>query len=207
MTLLNVVAYGEPEEYTIFDDKMLLEGYANKYTDETKETLIARIKDDQLTPYMMAAAIRVFRQKFSQEIVAREKTAVEKILLRRLSKSDSNFVDLELMHTLCALDRYRYFETMVPALIQLIDHYNNTVNELAFAGIMDIINTGTKKPREARIIFNTIRKTLFLSRKKLANMKEPGPRLKLKIELLRWAVKILGTQELDRLPREIIDFM
>ena len=205
-SLLPIRGYGE-SEYTIFDDKMLLDGYAKKYTDEPKETLIEMIKDDAITPYMSAAAIRVFRERFSKETFAAEKKIIEKILLHRLNKSDSNFVDIEVMHTLCHMDRYKYFESMVPIMIQLLDHYNNTVSELAFQGINDIIASGSKRSREARIVFNTLRKILFLSRKKLANTKEPGARLKQKLELLRWSIKILGSQELHRLPPEIIDFL
>lgn len=193
-------------ENTIFDDKMLLEGYAQKYSDKSKDTLLAMIKDEDLTSYMCAAAIRVFREKYSQEVFGAEKVAAEKILLRRLSRADSSFIEIEAMRTLCAMDRYKYFESMIPALIQLLDHYNETVNELAFNSINDIIR-GQKRAREARIVFNTLRKNLFLSRKKYENIKEPGPRLKLKLELLRWAIKILGTQELQRLPSEIIDFL
>ena len=205
-SLLAIRGYGE-SEYTIFDDKMLLDGYAKKYADESKETLIEMIKDDAITPYMSAAAIRVFRERFSKETFAAEKKIIEKILLHRLNKSDSNFVDIEVMHTLCHMDRYKYFESMVPIMIQLLDHYNNTVSELAFQSINDIIASGSKRSREARIVFNTLRKILFLSRKKLANTKEPGARLKQKLELLRWSIKILGSQELQRLPREIIDFI
>lgn len=206
VALFNAGGFCE-SEYTVFDDKMLLEGYTKKYSEESKETLIEMMKDEQLTPYMTAGAISVFRQRFSNEVVSAEKATVEKILLRRLSRSDSNFIDIAVMHTLCVMDRYKYFESTIPALIQFLDHYNSAVNELAFNGINDIINTGAKKRREAKIVFNTLRKNLFLSRKKLVNVKEPGIRLKQKIELLRWAIKILGTQELEKLPREIIDFM
>ena len=124
-------AFSQPE-YAIFDDKMLLDGYAKKYADESKETVLAMMRDDGLTPYMSAAAVRVFREKFSKEIFAPQKSIIEKILLHRLNKSDSNFVKIEVMFTLCTMDRYKYFESMVPAMVQLLDHYNNTVSELAF---------------------------------------------------------------------------
>ena len=194
-------------EYTVFDDKMLLDGYAKKYADESKETLLEMIKDDTLTPYMSAAGIRVFRESFSREVFASEKNVIEKILLRRLNKSDSTFVDIEAMHTLCLMDRYKYFESMVPVMIQLLDHYNSAVNELAFNGVQDILASGPKRSREARIVFNTLRKTLFLSRKRLINVKEPDARLKQKLSLLRWAIKILGTEELKRLPSEVIPLL
>ncbi len=200
-------AYAQQTEYTIFDDKMLLDGYAKKYGTETKDVLIQMIKDDDLTPYMSAATIRVFRNQFAKEIVGSEKNYIEKILLRRLAKSTSSFVDVEVMHTLCRLDRYQYFESMVPALIQLIDHYNATVNGMAYTGLEDILAAGTKRAREARIVFNVLRKKLFLSRKKFENLKEPGPKLKQKLELVRWAIKILGTEELKKLPHEIIPFL
>ncbi len=193
-------------EYSIFDDKTLILGYTEKYAEKSKDVLLAMIKDEELTSYMCAAAIRAFREKYSSEIFGAEKKAVEKILLRRLARADSSFIELEIMQTLCLMDRYKYFESMVPGLIQLLDHYNETVSEWAFEGINEIIK-GQKRAREARIVFNTLRKKLFLSRKKYENIKEPGPKLKQKLSLLRWAIKILGTQELQRLPSEIIDFL
>ncbi len=185
---------------------MLLQGYTEKYSEKTKDILLAMIKDEELKSYMCAAAIHAFREKYGNEIFGAEKAAVEKILLRRLSRSDSSFIVLEVMWTLCTIDRYKYFESMVPALIQMIDHYNEAVNDYAFNAVNEIIK-GQKRPREARIVFNTLRKNLFLSRKKYANIKEPGAKLKQKLELLRWAIKILGTQELQKLPAEIIDFL
>ncbi len=193
--------------YTIFDDKALLDGYANKYAQEPKETLLAIIKDDSLSPYESAAAIRVFRERFGQEVFAGEKRAAEKILLLRMNRTDSTFVQIEAMHALCLMDRYKYFGAMIPALIQELDHYNTTANELAFKGIDNIIKSGHNRPREARIVFNTLRKIFFLSRKKLQNVKEPGPKLKQKLELLRWSIKILGSQELKKLPSEIINLL
>ena len=94
------------------------------------------------TPDIWAAAVRVFRQKYAADIVSREKIIVEKILLRRLDRTDSAFVQVEIMHTLIIMDRYRYFNSMVPILIQKLDHYNNAVNEVAYAGLNDIIETG-----------------------------------------------------------------
>jgi len=193
--------------YTIFDDKKLLEGYSHKYYDLSKEILLAMIKDDTLTSYKSAAAVRVFRQKYSAEVVSKEKKRVERILLRRLSRTESAFVELETMHTLCILDRYRYFKTMVPALIQKLDHYNQTVNELAFEVINYIIESGHNRPREARIIFNRLRKALFLERKRLENVTEPSLKLSQKLKLIRWSIKVLGSQELKRLPKEVINLL
>ncbi len=62
-------------------------------------------------------------------------------------------------------------------------------------------------PREARIVFDTLRKILFLSRKRLGNITVPNKRLKQKLELLRWSIRILGTQELKRLPSEVINLL
>ncbi len=194
-------------EYTVFDDRALINGYAQKYAEQPKEILIEMIKDNELTTYMSSAAVRVFREKFSKEIVGAEKIFVEKILLYRLNRSNSNFIDIEIMHTLCVMDRYRYFTSMAPDLIGLLDHYNETVNEIAYAGLTDIVINGPKRQRDARIVFETVRKILFLSRKKLENVKTPSLRLKQKIELVRWAIKILGTQELQRLPSSIIKFL
>lgn len=194
-------------EYVIFDDKMLLDGYAKKYAEESKEVLLAIIRDDKISPYKTAAAVRVLREHYSKEIFAAEKKIIEKILLRRLSRAESSFVEIEIMHTLCVLDRYKYFESLIPLMIQLLDHYNSAVNEIAYNSINDILTNGPKRPREARIVFNTLRKILFLSRKKYENIKEPSLKLKQKLDFVRWAIKILGTQELQKLPPEIIDFL
>jgi hypothetical protein len=191
----------------IFDDKMLLEGYVNRYEDEPKEMLLAIIQDETLTSYKTAAAVRVFRERFSQETVSREKNITERILLRRLNTTDSSFVQVEIMHTLCLIDRYRYFKSMVPALLQKLDHYNETVNDMAYNSLKNVLAATASRSREARIVFNTLRKMLFLSRKRLADVTEPGPRLKQKLELLRWSVKILGTEELKRLPKEVINLL
>lgn len=200
--------FAQEEKHILFDDKMLLDGYAEEYGSEPKEFLIGMIKDDTLpSPYKMAAAVRVFRENFAQEIYGKEKILAIKALLRRFSRSDSSFVKIEVMYTLCQLDRYRYFKSMIPLLIQKLDHYNKTVNEIAFDAINDIIKTENQRPREARIVFNALRKMLFLSRNRLKNIKEPGPKLKRKLELVRWAIKILGNRELKRLPSEVIHLL
>jgi len=149
----------------------------------------------------------VFRDNFSREIFSREKKLAEKALLRRLNRATSPFVQVEIMHTLCVVDRYKYFKSMVPALIQKLDHYNSTVNEIAFAALNNLIEEGNNRKREASVIFHTLRKVLFLSRKRLANITEPGPKLKQKLKLLRWSIKILGSQELKRLPKEVISLL
>lgn len=191
----------------IFDDTLLLNGYANKFSEESKETLVAMIKDDNLNPLKMAAVVRVFREKYIDEIFSKKKRVMEKTLIRRLNRTVSPFVEVEILHTLCQTDRYRYFKSMVPVLILKLDHYNDTVNELAYAGLSDIIELGSNRTREARIIFTTLRKVLFLSRKRLANVKEPDERLKQKLKILRWSIKVLGTQELKRLPKEVIGLL
>ncbi len=197
----------EESQSVIFDDRMLLEGYTQKYKDASRETILAMIKDDTLTPYKGAAAVRVFREHFSLEVFSKEKNRIEKILLQRLNRTNSPFVEVEILHTLCVMDRYQYFASLVPVLIQKMDHYNDAVNELAYAGLVDIIEAGHNRRREARIVFNTLRKTLFLSRKKLVGIKEPSSRLKQKLELLRWSIKILDIQELKRLPKEVINLL
>lgn len=205
--LLPLAAYAQPE-HTIFDDKTLLEGYAKKYSAESKNVLLEMIKDQTLSPYRTAAAVRVLRERFSAELFGSEKATVEKILLTRFNRTDSKFVEIEIIRTLCQMDRYQYFKSMVPLLIQRLDHYNNTVNELSYTGLMEIIDlSSNRRPREARVVFNTLRNFFFLSRKKLQNIKEPGLRLKQKLELLRWSVKILGNQELKRLPSEVVSLL
>ena len=196
-----------PSANTIFDDQMLLKGYTEKYRDLSKEILLAMIKDNTLTPYRSAAAVRVFKVTFSSEVVSREKKIIERILLRRLHRTDSPFIQVEIMHTLCRMDRYHYFKSMVPALIQKLDHYNATVNEIAFDSLNQVIRSGSNRNREARIVFNTLRKILFLSRKRLATVVEPDARLAKKLKLLRWSIKILGNQELKKLPKEVINLL
>lgn len=196
--------WAQEEQFSIFSDKDLLDGYAKQYAQEPKDVLVAMINDDTLSPYRTAAAIRVFNENFSQVVFAREKILIEKALLRRLAITTSVFVDTEIRHTLCKMDRYKYFESMVPKLLYRLDHYNKAVNELAYGYINDIIQSSQSRSREARIVFETLRKMLFLSRRKIKDVEQADERLKQKIELLRWAIKILGNQELQRLPPEAI---
>lgn len=196
--------HAEENEFSIFNDKDLLDGYFKQYENEPKDVIVAMINDDTLSDYRMAAAIRVFDQKFSGVVFSREKILIEKALLRRMAITSSVFVDTEIRHALCKMDRYKYFESMMPKLLRRLDHYNKIVNELTYNYINDIIQAGQNRAREARIVFETLRKMLFLSRTKIKDVVEPDERLKQKIELLRWAIKILGNQELQRLPPEAI---
>ncbi|MBF0521729.1 MAG: hypothetical protein HQL24_01590 [Candidatus Omnitrophica bacterium] len=193
--------------YAIFDDKTLLEGYAQQYTNLSQDVLLAMIQDDTLSAYQIAAAVGVFKEKYSKEVVADEKEVTERILLRRLNLNTSPFVQVEIMHTLCKIDRYKYFKTMVPALIQKLNHYNKTVNAFAYDSINELIESGNNRPREARIIFNALRNIFFLSRKRLADVKDPDEPLKQKLNILRWSVKVLGIQELNKLPKEVLDLL
>lgn len=190
----------------IFDDRALINGYTEKYAAETKEVLLAMLADDSLGSYKMAGAIRVFKQKFADDTLKDEKPAVIKSLLRRLNRSDSAFVQVEIMHTLIVLDRYQYFESMVPALLLKLDHYNKVVSALAFDDLQEVLKT-SNRTREARIVFNILRKTFFLSRKRLADVKEPDQQLKEKLEVLRWSIRVLGTQTLKSLPQEVIGLL
>lgn len=202
-------AHGQDDlaEQPIFDDQQLLDGYAQKYADLSKDVIFEMIMDDTLNSYQIAAAVRVFKERYSGEVVSREKSRGERILVRRLKLTDSPFVEVEIMHTLCRMDHYRYFQSMVPALIQKLNHYNVAVNEIAFNSLNDIIGPNNKRAREARIVFNTIRKMLFLSRNRLVNVTEPDEKLARKLKLLRWAIKVLGRQELNRLPAEVINLL
>ncbi|MCA9400914.1 MAG: hypothetical protein KC713_04765 [Candidatus Omnitrophica bacterium] len=201
----------DPEEYiqnhAIFDDRLLLNGYTEKYSNLPYEIILEMIKDDHLSAFRSAAAIRVFKEVYAREVVYREKRQVIKILLRRLNRTSSPFVQVEIMHTICSMDRYRYFKHMAPRLIQKLNHYNSTVNEMAFNYIQDLIDTGQNRAREARVVFNTMRKILFLSRKRLENITEPGQNLSRKLKILRWSIKVLGTQELKKLPKEVKNLM
>ncbi|MCD4781894.1 MAG: hypothetical protein K8S27_15315 [Candidatus Omnitrophica bacterium] len=193
--------------FTMFDDKMLLDGYRKKYENLSKDVLLAMIQDEGLNSYKIAAAVRVFTDKHSQEVVSKEKKSVEKIFLRRLNRTDSPFIQVEILYALCQLDRYRYFKSMVPALIQKLKHYNTAINDLAFENLNLLIKQGQTRPREARIVFNTLRKTLFLTRRRLSQMTEPDPKLSKMLELLRWSIKILGRLELKKLPKEVLHLL
>lgn len=205
------LSLAEPTEtvssYTFLDDKALLDRFTQKYSEEPKEILLAMIQDETLESIKVAAAVRTFRKRYSTEVFSKEKRIIEKMLLRRLNRTDSSFVQVEIMHTLALMDRYKYFASMVPALIQKLDHYNSAVNNIAFEGVNEIIESGHKKRREATIVFSILRKNLFLSRKRLATLKEPDARLSQKLQLVRWAIKILGNQELRRLPKEVLNLL
>ena len=190
----------------IFDDKALLEGYAQKYADESKDILLAMIADDSLGAYKCTAAVQVFKEKYANKVLSKEKSRIIRILIRRLNRSDSPFVQVEIMHALVILDRYQYFESMVPALIQKMDHYNPVVSAMAYEDLLEITKDSLY-PREARIVFETLRKVFFLSRNRLKNITTPNDNLRQKLDLLRWAVRILGTQELKRLPSEVINLL
>jgi hypothetical protein len=200
---LTAPAYDE----SIFDDKFLIEGYAAKIAPATKDVLLAMINDTTIPAYRKAAAVRVFRERFASQIVAKERAIIERFLLRQLERTDSSHVQIEIMHTLLVIDRYRYFDAMVPALIQKLDHYDKYVVELAYTSLQHINSLGNQRAREARIEFNTLRKIFFLTRRKLAGADKDDPRLKYKLELLRWSVKVLGTDELKNLPKEVLNLM
>jgi hypothetical protein len=191
----------------IFDDKALIEGYAGKLTEAPKDLLLAMINDDDLSAYKKAAAVRVFSGKFASQMVLRERSIVERVLLRQLQRSTAVHLQIEIMHVLIIMDRFRYFDTMVPLLIQKMDHYDPYVNEMAYSSLEDINASGVQRAREARIEFNTLRKTFFLSRKKLQTADPLDPKLRNKLQLLRWSIKVLGTEELKSLPPEVIGLM
>ena len=155
----------------------------------------------------MTSAVQVFREKFSTDIVGRGKILAERTLLRRLNRTDSAFVQVEVMHTLTIMDPYQYFKSYVPELILKMDHYDSTVSTMSYQSLKDIGEHGNTRAWQARIVFNTLRKNLFLSRNKLASLTEPDQRIKDKIDLVRWALKILGSQEIPRLPKEVINWL
>jgi hypothetical protein len=190
----------------IFDDKALLAGYTQKYGDESRDILLAMIADDSLGAYKCTAAVRVFKEKYANKVLSKEKSNILRILIRRLNRSDSPFVQVEIMHTLIILERYQYFESMVPALIQKMDHYNPVVSTMAYEDLL-AITKNSLYPREARLVFETLRKILFLSRNRLQNITTPDKKLRQKLDLLSWSVRILGTQELKRLPSEVINLL
>ncbi|GEM_PF-438324 len=191
----------------IFDDKALIQGYAAKLSEAPKELLLAMINDEGLYAYKKAAAVRIFREKYAPQMVSRERLIIEKVLLRQLEISGIVHLQIEIMHALVVMDRFRYYESMVPILVLKMDHYDPYVNELAFSALEDINANGITRPREARIVFNTLRKIFFLSRKKLKMVDTTDPKLRNKFQLLRWSIKILGTDELKKLPPEVISLM
>jgi hypothetical protein len=190
----------------IFDDKALMEGYSQKYAGESRDILLQMIADDSLGAYKCAAAVRVFTQKYANEVLSKEKANIIRVLIRRLNRSDSPFVQVEIMNALVVLDRYQYFDSMVPALIQKMDHYNKVVSFMAYENLQ-AITKDSLYTREARIVFETLRKILFLQRNRLQNITAPNENLRQKLDLLSWSIRILGTQELKRLPSEVINLL
>lgn len=200
-------ASGSSSTADIFDDKTLIDGYAAKFAEASKDFLLAMINDDGLYIYKKTAAVRVFRDTFATQMVSRERTIVERMLLRQLQRSGAMHLQVEIMHTLVIMDRFRYFDTMVPLLIQKMDYYDPYINELAYAALQDINTSGVQRAREARIEFNTLRKIFFLSRKKLQTADPLDASLRNKLQLLRWSIKVLGVEELKKLPAEVISLM
>jgi len=191
----------------LFDDKMLLDGYTQRYADESKDVLLAMIEDDTLSPYQIAAAVKVFRERHVKELFIREKSLAERVLWRTLNRTDSQYVKIEIMHALCLMDRYKYFRMFMPILIDTMDHYSKTVNEFTYNAIDTIIKAQDPKRYEAKIVFNRLRRSFILSKNKIKSIKEVSPRLQKKLDLMRWSLKILGTQELRKLPWEVIDLL
>ncbi|MFH0754922.1 MAG: hypothetical protein V2A70_10190 [Candidatus Omnitrophota bacterium] len=191
----------------IFDDKALVEGYSAKLAKSSKELLLAMINDDDLNALKKTAAVIVFGQKFASQIVSKEKIIVERVFLRQLQRGNSVYFQIAIMRVLVVIDRFRYFDSMVPLLIQKMDHYDPYVNELAYQALEDINALGNQRPREARIILNTLRKIFFLKRKNIAKEDPADLRLRNKLQLLRWAIKVLGVEELKTLPAEVISLM
>ena len=190
-----------------FDDKALIQGYTTKLLPAPKDLLLAMINDEGLHAYRKAAAVKVFREKFAPAMVSRERVIIEKVLLQQLQRSLIVPLQIEILHTLVVMDRFRYYEPMVPIVVRKMDHYDAYVNELAYEALVNINTSEVTRPREARIVFNALRKIFFLSRKKLKTADTLDPKMHNKFELLRWAIKILGTEELKRLPLEVISLM
>lgn len=191
-----------------FDDQLLIERFAEKIQQENLDNLLLMIDDKNLYHYKIAAAVRVFRHQYAKDIVQKDKAYIEKSLLRRLEVSKSKFLEIEIIHTLLLMDRYRFFSDMISLLVKSLDHYDLSVVGLSYRALNEVVIL--EKParvREARIVFNLLRKMFFLSRKKLAHLTETDLRLKHKLSLLRWAIKVLGTQELKNLPKEVISLM
>ncbi|MBF0483948.1 MAG: hypothetical protein HQL25_04515 [Candidatus Omnitrophica bacterium] len=197
----------EPTQDYLLDDRKQIDEYTEKFRQIPKDILWEMIKDDTLNPLKTTAALRVMNQDFVKTMVQSERQQYERKLLRNLSKSDSPFIQVETMYGICVANRYEYFDSMVPALIQKLNHYNTGVNLLAYENLNKLLLDGQNRPREARVVFNTLRKILFLSRIKLETITTPEPKLDRQLKILRWAIKVLGNQELQRLPREVIHLL
>jgi len=206
-TLPAALAQEDLTRQAIFDDKLVIDGYTNRYKNESLNFILAMIRDDTIDPRKTTAAIRILREKYIKDLIRRDKIVAEKTLLRRLNKTDSAFVQVETMHALCLLDRFQFFKTMTPELLLKIDYYDPAVSELAAAAVNDIIAKGNDKAWEARIVLNTLRKVFFLSRKKLNKTEADRPATKEKIKILRWSIKVLGSQEIRTLPAEVIPLL
>lgn len=191
-------------EEAMFDDKLIFNGYVAKYKEKSKEVIVAMMNDTTVNGFQLAAALSIFRDEIADQAVGTEKSSYEKTLLRILAHEDSPFVQTQTMSALIALDRYKYFRVYVPKVIEKLDHYNEAVVDIAYDDLTVMISKSTARTREARIIFNTLRKMLFLSRKKLETINEPDEKLRKKLDLLFWTIKVLGTQELNQLPPEVI---
>ncbi|MBF0478906.1 MAG: hypothetical protein HQL26_05450 [Candidatus Omnitrophica bacterium] len=191
----------------LLDDRQQIDEYTDKFKQIPKDILLEMVKDETLNPLRMTATMSIINQQYVKEMVQSERIQYERALLRMLSRTDSSFVQVESMYGLCVADRYEYFDSMVPALIQKLNHYNTGVNLLAYENLDQLLLDGQNRQREARIVFNTIRKILFLSRRKLESMSTPEPKLDRQLKILRWSIKVLGNQELQRLPREVIHLL
>lgn len=204
----NVFAQENPSSSNIFDDKYLINGYTQRFAKEPRDVLMAMLRDDTLTPVKVTAAIQVLTENYSDQLFSKDKVVAEKNLLRRLNKTDSPFVQIAAMRALCRLNRYQYFKPMVPEMILKIDHYDRAVSQWAADAVNDILTHGNDKAWEARIVFTTLRRILFLSRNKLTDANEKnGPAMSEKIKILRWSIKVLGTPELKQLPKEVIPLL
>lgn len=192
---------------SFFDDTKLLEGFTNHYSEQDQETLLAMIQDETVDDIKVAAAVRAFRKKYALQIFSTEKDSAIHILIRQLNQSESAFIKVEILWALCLMDRYKYFNPYMPQLIQKLDHYNDAINKSAYTAINEIIEQGNNHSREARVVFNTLRKNLFLSRRRLAEITEPDDRLSQKLKILKWSIKVLGSQELKRLPKEVLNLL
>ena len=201
------LAQRQMKSLNIFDDRMHLKGLVDKYKDVPKEILLEMIKDETLTDFKTAAAINIFKNRYAEEVVTKEKKRAERILSRKIKNTRSPFVQVEAMAALIRIDRYKYFKPLIPAMISKLNHYNEVVYTLSFDNLSFLIENENTRAREAKIIFNTLRKMLFLSRNHLGNTSEIQTQLANKLTLLRWSIKTLGNESLKKLPKEILNLL
>ncbi|MDP2939066.1 MAG: hypothetical protein Q8O13_03145 [Candidatus Omnitrophota bacterium] len=174
-------------QYLVYEDKIALDVYNKAFLFETKDNLIAVIKDKEEDAFKRAAAINILREKFFTDLSPQEKIDVQEMLRKVFRRGGSSFIKIEIAYALCQLDRQKYFKDMAPFLIRRIDNENNVVSERAFDRIENILNDSDTSREEAKIVLGLLKKNFNPSEDK--ESKEFDLRYKEKMKLFVWASK------------------